>query len=97
MAYEKQDINVFRVIGIAVATIAVLVVIVIFLSDYFTAEKEDLVYDVLLKPPSKELLEIHAREQETLTTYKLLDAGKGVYQIPIEHAMKLLAGENTPR
>lgn len=37
--------------------------------------------------------ELYTQEQEYLTTYKLLDAEKGVYQIPVERAMQIIAQE----
>ncbi len=37
-----------------------------------------------------DLKQLRAREKEALTSYKLLDSGKGIYQIPIDSAMKIL-------
>lgn len=41
-----------------------------------------------------ELNQLHARENETLTRYKLLDKDKGRYQIPVARAMELIVQEN---
>jgi hypothetical protein len=92
--YEKLDINVPFIIGIAALTIIVLIVIVVILNDYFTAEKEQMVYEVQLKPESTELRSIRALETETLNEYKVLDEKKGIYRIPVERAMKLIVDEN---
>ena len=92
--YEKLDINVRFIIGIAVVTIFVLIIIVVILNDYFIAEKEQMVYELQLKPESTELRSIRAFETETLTEYKILDEEKGIYRIPIERAMKLIVDEN---
>ena len=43
---------------------------------------------------AEELTKLRAREKEALTTYKLLDAGKGIYQIPIDSAFNLLLETN---
>lgn len=91
--YEKTDINANKVIMSFVLGIIVTVIIVIFLLDYFKAVRDDTVYRVVLQPESAVLRDLRARENEELTTYKLLDAEKGIYRIPIERAKKLLAEE----
>jgi hypothetical protein len=91
--YEKRDVKVWHIIGYAAAIIVFLVVVIIILNNYFIAAKEDLVYNVYLKPESSEIRDIRARDTEILTTYKLLDETRGVYRIPIDRAMQLLAEE----
>jgi hypothetical protein len=63
------------------------------LNDFFVSEKEKVVYETLLKPESNELLDLRAKELDILNSYKTLNADKGIYQIPIERAMQLLADE----
>ena len=92
--YERQDINPYKIIGFSAAGLVILVVIIVILRDYFMIEKEEIVYNTILKPVSAELRDIRARESETLNNYKLLDKQKGIYQIPIERAMQLLAEES---
>lgn len=92
--YEKKDVKVFAIIGYAATIIAFLVVVIIFLNDYFIAAKEEMVYNVYLKPESSEIRDIRARETEILTTYKVLNADLGIYRIPIDLAMQLLAEEH---
>jgi hypothetical protein len=91
--YEKKDINIKVVMGVGLTTVIILIAILVMLSDYFTVMETDRVYETQLKPESVSLNEILAAEQEILTTYKLIDAEKGVYRIPIEQAMQLLADE----
>jgi hypothetical protein len=91
--YEKRDVNIFMVIGLSVFLVIVLAVIVVFLMDYFVQTKEQMVYEIQLKPESVDLKTLQEAENEQLTTYKLIDAERGVYRIPIERAMELLAIE----
>ena len=93
--YEKKDVNVPIIIGVAIASITILVIIIIVLIDIFKIQKENVVYDSVLSQESKQLVELRAYEHETLNNYKLLDAEKGIYQIPIDRAMQLLAKENS--
>jgi hypothetical protein len=89
--YEKRDVNVLKVILYGVSAIVVVVALVIFMLDYFTATREELVYESVLKPESTALRELRAREEEELNSYAVLDAGKGIYRIPVERAMELMA------
>ena len=92
--YERQDINPKVVILVSVVSVIILIVILVLLSDYFMIEKENIVYETNLKPVSADLREIRSMETETLTNYKLLDKDNGIYQIPIERAMQLIAEES---
>ena len=91
--YEKRDVNIFMVIGLSVFLVAVLVVILVFLMDYFVETKEQMVYEVQLQPESVDLKTLQAADQKELTSYEVLDAEKGVYRIPIDRAMELLIKE----
>ena len=55
--------------------------------------KENLIYEQQLSTRSKTLRDLRATEEETLNSYKVLNADSGRYQIPIEQAMKLMADE----
>ena len=91
--YEKKDVNLKMIIAVGLASVAVLIIIFIVLSDYFTVMETNAVYETQLKPESVTLKELRAEEDKILTTYKLIDAEKGVYRIPIERAMHLLVEE----
>ena len=92
--YEKSDVNPIKLFIAAFVVILVIVLIIIAMNDYFVVSKEKLVEEVVLKPVSQELRELRAQEEEILTTYKVLDAEKGIYRIPIDRAMKVLSEES---
>ena len=91
--YEKRDVNVRMTLLVAIIIVVFIGVCLVYLSDQFTRDKEEMVYDMVLKPQSVTLRELRASETQTLTSYKLLDPAKGIYQIPIERAMQLMADE----
>ena len=91
--YEKKDVNLKVVALFAFVTIAVLVGFLVILNEYFLIEKEDVIAEQVLTQNSPALQEVRQRDEEILTTYKLLDADKGIYRIPIDRAMQLLAAE----
>lgn len=91
--YEKKDVNLKFVVGISLLSIVVLIVILVLLSDYFITAESEATYTAQLQPESVSLKEIQAEEEEILTTYKLLDAEKGIYRIPIDQAIRLISEE----
>jgi len=91
--YETKDVNILKVVLSGIVGTLILVIMLLYLMDYFTAAKEEMVYEAVLRPESVPLRELHARETEELHSYAVLDQQKGVYRIPIERAMKLMADE----
>lgn len=91
--YEKKDINVNKILIATVLIVIFLVVSVLFVDEIFVHEKEQLIIDVVLKPVSITLRDLRAKEDEVLSSYKLLDPQKGIYQIPLERAIKVYADE----
>jgi len=91
--YEKRDVNIFMVIGLSVVLVAFLIVILVFLIDYFTESKEQMIYETQLQPESVDLKTLLDAEEQELNSFKILDAERGIYQIPISRAMDLLVKE----
>ena len=91
--YEKRDVNIFMVIGLAVLLVSLLIVMLVFLIDYFVDSKEQMIYEAQLQPDSDELKSLLASERKELTSFKILDTERGIYQIPIDRAMDLLVKE----
>ena len=91
--YEKRDVNIVMVIGLSVFLVSLLIVILVFLIDYFVDAKEQMIYEAQLQPGSVDLKSLLASEQAELNSYKILDADRGVYRIPIDLAMELVVKE----
>lgn len=91
--YDTSDINVKKVILIAVAVVLVVIVAIVALNEYFVSLKEEYVYDMVLRPESVTLRDLRAAEDEILNSYKLVDSTAGIYRIPIDRAMELMAEE----
>ena len=93
--YEKRDFNTKIVFGLGVAAVLLITFFVIMLNEYFVIAREKQVYESVLKPESKELHELRAYEDEILKSYAEVDPDQGIYQIPIERAMELVAKEGS--
>ena len=91
--YEKRDVAVGKLMLVTVASAVFVAVVVVVLFQFFTVESEQQVYDAVLAPESSVLRDLRAREDEVLNTYAVVDSTKGVYRIPVEYAMKLIADE----
>lgn len=89
--YEKKDVNIPLIVIIAVISIFILVILIVLLNDFFIIQKEDIVYKTVLSQTSQELIELRKVEFERLNQYKIIDAQKGIYQIPIDRAMQLIS------
>ena len=70
-----------------------MIVSVIVVDDVFMLTKEEIIYETVLQPESVPLRDLRAHEDEVLHTYKVIDAAKGIYQIPIDRALQLMADE----
>lgn len=92
--YDRHDINVRWVAAVAIIVIIVIAGSVLALFEYFAYEKERQIYELVLKPESEMLLELRALEEKTLSTYELKDTVTGIYRIPIDSAIQLMADEN---
>jgi hypothetical protein len=90
-SYESRDISVDRVVAVGLIGIILLVIILVVLNQFFILNRNELVQQVALKPQAKALIDLRAREDETLNSYKVLDPQQAIYQIPIAQAMKALA------
>ena len=91
--YEKKDVNIRNLVILTGILVVVIVVISVFLVDYFAGVKEEFVYEAQLKPQSVELRELRAREAEELGSYAIIDSTVGTYRIPIDRAIELMADE----
>jgi len=92
--YEKKDVNLTSVIVVGIIIVLFIVVSLIVLNEYFTAEKESMIEEVVLKPESISLKELHQVEDSLLNSYGYSDSTKTAYRVPIERAMELTASEN---
>ncbi|MHB2149277.1 hypothetical protein ACX8XP_09495 [Calditrichota bacterium LG25] len=91
--YEKSDANVNKIIAYTILIMVLLGAIIVGVNEYFTYYSRQLEYDIILNKQSTELLELRANEEKILNSYELLDYTKGIYRIPIERAMEILADE----
>lgn len=92
--YETKDVNITKVILYGFGGIALLAVLVILVFDWFSAAREKAIYEAQLKPESLALRQLRAREAELLHSYAVIDPKKGMYRIPIDRAMEILAEES---
>lgn len=72
------------------ALVALLVLVLIGLWQYFKIDSAAEVYRKDLSRPSRELAEVLARDEGRLTGYELLDEKRGIYQIPVRRAMEMI-------
>jgi hypothetical protein len=89
--YDQKDVSVRAVMWISAVTVGIIVLSVLFVDQYVTMQSEEAKYELRLKPENPQLLELRAHEQTELAAVKVIDTVKGIYQIPIDRAMQLVA------
>lgn len=91
--HESTDADLKGITIVTVVSLVILTVSLVLLDDLFVLwvekDKQAYVYSV----ESVELREIRAAEAEKLGSFALVDAEKGAYRVPIDHAMKLIVDE----
>lgn len=92
--YEKSDAKAGRLLVMAVVSILCVVIIVVFVSEFFIFESENIIQTAALEPESLKLREIRAHSENVLNSYGVVDEEKGIYRIPIERAIHLSAEES---
>lgn len=95
--YEKRDVNIKGMVIVGLSIIAFVVLSLILMNEIFLMEKEQIIYESVLQPESVTLQELREKEETVLENYKTLNDTTGVYQIPIERAMELMAEEVTEK
>jgi hypothetical protein len=91
--YETQDLNVRLIVTVSFIALFLMIVALYVINEIFVISKEKRLEHVVLTPTSTKLRELRSQEDEALTSYKIIDSDKGIYQIPIEQAMKILANQ----
>jgi hypothetical protein len=91
--YDKQEPKAGLIAGLTVATFVALIAVILGVQAYFEKVREDQVYKEQLAPVSDDLKNLRNSEDEVLNSYKVVDKQNGVIQIPVKHAMELVASE----
>jgi len=92
--YERRDIDLRKILTVSAICIVFVVVSIVALDEYFTFYKERVYYETALVPLAQDFLALQAEEDSLLTNYTRVDSLDGVYRIPIEKAMELVAEDS---
>ena len=90
--YEKRDVNVKNIAWFTLISIIVLAILLVMVNEWFIKTKEDLYYEMVLKPKNPELSKLRAHEDSVMNSYGIADS-TGAFRIPIDSAMALVAAE----
>ena len=92
-ALTHQDTGNRAIVIATTVGVVILVIMLVWLRDYFFLVRNDVVQDQVLAVSSSKLADLHAREAELLYSYGWVDQEKGIVRIPIERAMELTVQE----
>jgi hypothetical protein len=92
--FDRSEPNVRLIAIFGAGTLVLLVVAVLALQYYYDRVLEEQVFVKVQEPVAQNLVNLRAREDEALHSYRYLDREKGTIRLPIERAMELLASES---
>jgi hypothetical protein len=92
--YERRDVDIKTTTLVGLAIVVVVGGFLLLMNEYFSVVKEDTLLVVSYAPENPKLRDLRAQETLVLTTYKVIDTVRGVYQIPIDRAMELMVNES---
>ena len=92
--FDRSEPNVRFIAIFGAGTLVLLVVAVVALQYYYDRVLEEQVFVKVQEPVAQNLVDLRAREDEELHSYRYLDREKGAVRLPIERAMELLASES---
>jgi hypothetical protein len=92
-ATEGSDIKSRLIVLYGLVFTVIVVVLLVWLRDYFFVVRNETVQRNVLEPPNPKLLELRAMEGATLDHYGWVDKEKGIVRVPIARAMELLVRE----
>lgn len=91
--YEKKDVNIRQILWWTISIVVAVAISLVLLNEYFLSVKEEMIYEEVLKPESVTLRDVRAKEDLLLNSYEVIDSTQGIYRIPIDRAMELIAQE----
>lgn len=91
--YETRDVSVPKSLVVGLLITLLIIGFAVVLNEYFISVTDEITFEQQLAPESAALRDLRASETEQLQTYGVIDTAAGVYRIPIDRAMDLVAGE----
>ncbi len=95
--YEEKDINLKKTFWIGGLSVLAIIIVLIYIIDYYDQLHQQVYYDQVLKPQSEYLIKLDIRENEELNSYGIIDSVENIYHIPIDSAMKLMVEEQSAK
>ena len=91
MAHQKEDPKNLLIIAVGLGCFVTLVGVMFGLASYYDNLRDHEQQTKVLGKPNADLVALRAEEQRKMTTYAVLDKGKGRYRIPVDRAIDLLS------
>lgn len=91
--YERRDVSTKTVFIYTFVILFLLIGFITMVHEFYIQTMEATVQEQVLTQSNEALRMLHEQEAEILNNYKIIDSEKGIYQIPIDRAMDILAAE----
>lgn len=89
--YAKEDVSNKKIALYGLISILIFVILFVMIHFLFLNHDDSLI--LRKERPYIPLKELHAHEDSVLFTYRIIDASKGLYRIPVDSAINLIEQE----
>lgn len=85
---QPDDLPIGKLAGILVAIIIAVFAVVVIVWQSFYHKADSVIDKAFLAKPDKALIAMQENDKKLLENFLVVDAEKGIYRVPVEHAMK---------
>jgi hypothetical protein len=90
----RDDTHNREIVVWGTVSVVVLALMLVWLRAYFFTVRNETVFQSVLSVENPKLVELRAREEAELSGYGWIDRERGIVQLPIERAMRLVVEES---
>ena len=93
LGYDRSEPLTIPILLNIVAIAIILAIVIGGVTFYFHAYRDRIIEETQLTPVSQDLLDLRAKEDQTLNSYGIADKAAGTVRVPVSRAMELVMAE----
>ena len=93
LGYDRSEPLTIPILLNIVAIAIILAIVIGGVTFYFHAYRDRIIEETQLTPVSQDLLDLRAKEDQTLNSYGIADKAAGTVRMPVSRAMELVMAE----
>ncbi|MFN0100460.1 MAG: hypothetical protein ACKV2U_00055 [Bryobacteraceae bacterium] len=93
LGYDRSEPLTGPILVNIFAIVLILVIVIAGVTFYFNSYRDRIIEETQLTPVSQDLLDLRAKEDQTLNSYGIADKAAGTVRLPVSRAMELVLAE----